>query len=387
MADFLFGSEGTDAGNIMGQRSATERGLSKQAQAATSSPVLQALQRYGAGEVDLQEALASAGQDGNTQTQLGRMLATDPQAAARFAEQQILGSGAGEQLYGDQGLMQRLAQEEGDLADQQAFRMGEQDYTAFGQAAGDIARRSGQQEAQLANMLAQRGLSQSGAAGAAFSGLAGNRFEQLARSQTDIAQRRVDSARDRLAQNRRMQQQLGGQFGQELGRGRAQNLQGSQFGLGQQQQQAQSDYTNRAAQQQQQNIQMAQQQASRKKGIFEQFGEGIGGMAQQAGGLAGNAAMGAAIPFASDERVKEDVGSGNAVSDMFRGIDSVTFKYKGGDGSEKGGVMAQQLEKAGPIGQGMVMDTPQGKMVDGGSAISAILAELANQRKELDRRG
>lgn len=391
MADFFIGREGFSAGNTVGQQGSAERSLGRQAQAATASPVLQALQQYGAGEIDLQEALAAAGQDGDTQAQLGRMLATDPQAATQFAEDQLLGTGVGSQLYGNEGLMQRLASEEQDLAGQDAFRLTEADQTAFGQAAGDITRRSGQQEAQLANMLAQRGLGQSGAAGAAFSGLAGNKFEQLARAQTDLAQRRVDSARQRLQQNRQMQQQLGGQFGQELGRGRTQNLQGAQFGFGQQQSQAQRDYERRLAEQQQKNIELAQKQATRKKGLFEQLGEGIAGGAQQAGQQVGTLGTGflmnQALPFMSDERAKTDVGSGEEVSNMFRNVDSVTFKYKGGDGSEKGGLMAQQLQQAGPVGEGMVVDTPQGKMVDSSSAISAILAELANQRKELDRRG
>lgn len=389
MGGFLFGREGTTAENIIGNRSAAENQLRAQAEAASSAPVLDALRQYGSGEMSLEDALASV-QDPNTQAQLRRQIATDPITGRQVAAGQITEEGPGAQLYGEEGLMQRLAQEEEGLRDPSAFRMGEDDYTAFGQAAGDITRQAGQREAELANILAQRGLSSSGAAGAAFSGLAGNKFEQLSRAQTNLAQKRVDSARRRLAENRAMQQSLGGQFESALQGTRGQNLQGAQFGLGQQQDSASSEMQNRMVQQQQKNEELMQRQATRKPGLFESLGEGIKGGIGQAGQMVGGAAGVGAIgqlPFLSDERVKEDVGSGSNVSDFFRDVDSVTFKYKKGDGSTKGGVMAQQVEQAGPIGQGMVQETPAGKAIDPASALSAILAELANQRKDIDRMG
>jgi len=45
--------------------------------------------------------------------------------------------------------------------------------------------------------------------------------------------------------------------------------------------------------------------------------------------------------------------------------------------------MAQDIEKAGPVGQSMVMDTPQGKMVDYGKGFGAILAAQAHLNERL----
>lgn len=53
------------------------------------------------------------------------------------------------------------------------------------------------------------------------------------------------------------------------------------------------------------------------------------------------------------------------------------------------GIMAQDLEKAGPVGKSMVMDTPQGKMVDYGKGFSAILAaqvDFNERMKQIEKR-
>jgi hypothetical protein len=47
-------------------------------------------------------------------------------------------------------------------------------------------------------------------------------------------------------------------------------------------------------------------------------------------------------------------------------------------------VMAQDLEKAGPVGRSMVMETPQGKMVDYGKGFGAILAAQADLNGRLN---
>ena len=47
-------------------------------------------------------------------------------------------------------------------------------------------------------------------------------------------------------------------------------------------------------------------------------------------------------------------------------------------------VMAKDLEKAGPVGKQMVLDTPQGKMIDYGKGFGAMLANQANLNKRLN---
>lgn len=117
--------------------------------------------------------------------------------------------------YGQGGLMEQVLAEQKRLAEQ-GPRLGEKEYTAYGQAAGDIARRSGQQEQSLAQALARRGLGTSGAAGAGFSGLMGNKFEQLGQLQTNIAQKAQEEQFARLKSARDMAAQLSGQAGSEL---------------------------------------------------------------------------------------------------------------------------------------------------------------------------
>jgi hypothetical protein len=47
--------------------------------------------------------------------------------------------------------------------------------------------------------------------------------------------------------------------------------------------------------------------------------------------------------------------------------------------------MAQDLEKAGPVGKSMVKDTPEGKIVDYGRGFGAILAAQADLNKRLQK--
>ena len=43
--------------------------------------------------------------------------------------------------------------------------------------------------------------------------------------------------------------------------------------------------------------------------------------------------------------------------------------------------MAQDIEKAGPVGKSMVVDTPTGKVVDYGKGFGAMLASLAHMNE------
>lgn len=69
-------------------------------------------------------------------------------------------------------------------------------------------------------------------------------------------------------------------------------------------------------------------------------------------------------------------------------IQATSFEYKKGKNMPEGrflGVMAQDLEKAGPVGKSMVQQTPAGKQVDFGRGFAAILAAQADLNKRMKK--
>lgn len=96
---------------------------------------------------------------------------------------------------------------------------------------------------------------------------------------------------------------------------------------------------------------------------FQKMGQGLG-------------ALGMAL---SDENEKKDKSGGEGkVKGFLDALQAYTYKYKNpehGEGQQLG-VMAQDLEKT-PIGKSMVVDTPEGKMVDYGKAGGVMLANQA----------
>lgn len=217
-----------------------------------------------------------------------QQLATDPLAGSQFAEQQVMRSGLTRGLFGDDSMQSRLAAEEARLAGE-GFGLTESDREAMAQAGGDITRQYGQQEANLAQTLAARGLGGSPAAAAAFTGLGGSKMEQLARMQTQIAREREDRAQQRLSQARQQMMNLG-QLGQQA--------QSAQFGrqlAGRQQTAAERDaaarqsFARQQAIQQQKNKQFEQKESTRGPGV----GGIVGGMLGTGlGALAGGAGAG-----------------------------------------------------------------------------------------------
>ena len=87
----------------------------------------------------------------------------------------------------------------------------------------------------------------------------------------------------------------------------------------------------------------------------------------------------------SDINTKENVG--NPEVDQF--LDALTpysYDYKDpamGEGRQLG-VMAQDVEQGGEIGESMVIETPQGKALDGKKMMSAAMASLADMNKRLE---
>lgn len=110
--------------------------------------------------------------------------------------------------------------------------------------------------------------------------------------------------------------------------------------------------------------------------------KGVGG-----GSMPGGGTMGGMMKLFSDEKLKNTPIPGEGAAAQFlRAIEPKTYTYKNqafGQGPQLG-VMAQDLEKAGPVGQQMVIDTPQGKMVDYGKGFGALMATNAALQQQVD---
>ena len=107
-----------------------------------------------------------------------------------------------------------------------------------------------------------------------------------------------------------------------------------------------------------------------------QIKAGIGGQQMQAGqqqqqGTLG--AIGGALGFLSDENAKENIRPAPDLRAMLEKVKPVAFDYKDGE-ADKVGVIAQDLEK-GPL-EGAVVDTPEGKVIDGAQLTGANTAMI-----------
>lgn len=156
---------------------------------------------------------------------IGDALAGTPTTAG--ATQSVQSSPIYGQLFGNGGLMNQTGSQISDLM-KNGFSLNNDDKTAYGQAAGDIARQFGHSEQGLAQALANRGLSSSGVAGQAFSNSFGNKQEQLAGLQTQIANNRMQMNLQRLGQMQNFMSQLGNQAQGAVGQAFNQQYEGNQ---------------------------------------------------------------------------------------------------------------------------------------------------------------
>lgn len=105
-------------------------------------------------------------------------------------------------------------------------------------------------------------------------------------------------------------------------------------------------------------------------------------------GIVGN--LGAAgVKAASDERVKEHKkkttdSALKAVDEFLKSVEPYQYEYKNSDDTVHNGIMAQDLEKS-SIGKQMVVDTPNGKVVDYGQGFSAMMASIAELDKKVSK--
>ena len=91
----------------------------------------------------------------------------------------------------------------------------------------------------------------------------------------------------------------------------------------------------------------------------------------------------------SDINLKENIKDGNdAVQEFLGQLNPSEYNYKDAVHGEGNFVspMAQELEKT-KLGKDLVIDTPEGKMVDYGKGFGLMLSAMANISQRLDRIG
>ena len=100
--------------------------------------------------------------------------------------------------------------------------------------------------------------------------------------------------------------------------------------------------------------------------------------------------------MSSDERMKQNISSGDQEIEQFLdAIDAYQYEYRdpkaiGRDSGLLIGIMAQDAEKGGPMGNAMVSNGPRGKQLDMNQGLAAVMAAQANlhkRTKQLEGRG
>lgn len=165
---------------------------------------------YSQGKMSLSDAMSQLhDSSANTSAAYGQ-LATSPLAGSMVASEQVRNDPLSSGLLGEGGALDRSLAEEKDLSSR-GYSLQPEDYEAYGQGSGNIARMFGTQEQSLSQSLANRGLSAagSGVANQQFSGLQGNKFEQLGQLQRQIADDRMTKNMQRLEQTRNFASSLG----------------------------------------------------------------------------------------------------------------------------------------------------------------------------------
>jgi hypothetical protein len=246
----------------------------------------------------IQDALKSLQASGGDQAALIGALSTAPGAGYNYASQQVANGPLTSQAFGKGGSLASAYGQESDLL-KSGYNLQPEDYDAYGQAQSSIGRMFGQQEQNLASSLASRGFGVGGnPAMAQFSGLQGNKNEMLGQMQQQIAQNRMNTNMQRLAQTRQYIQGMQGladsaqqnAFNQNMaGQQQRQNLMSSAAG------QSTNAYN---AQAQAGEASAAQQFASQGKNLGDALAggitSGISGFAGGAMGTLGSNAVGGA---------------------------------------------------------------------------------------------
>ena len=232
-------------------------------------------------------------------------------------------------------------------------------------------------EAQLRQAQDRNLAQQLAAAGRARGGNSAAMQRQLARQQQesnrDVAQQAMVA---RMQEQRQAQQQLGQETArdQQLAGALQQQYLNQGMTFDRAQQQANMDL---------QRLRLQEVTASNQARLQQQQTEaGIGGAI-----LGGLGQAGAAVA-ASDKNMKKDVKKADMKKDFLDKISASSYKYKepekkGRGKGEFASAMAQELEKS-KFGKSMVINTPEGKMVDYGKGFGTIVAAQAELNKRLE---
>lgn len=153
---------------------------------------------------------------------------------------------------------------------------------------------------------------------------------------------------------------------------------------------AQNSAVNRLVEQQGAQQQLASQ-IGQQRGVAAQVGmanvQATQQQRQSDNQFLGNLGAAGAMAF-SDENLKtnkkKNASALNAVDEFLNSVKPYEYNYKGGDDTDRFGVMAQDLEKS-KIGDQMVSDTPEGKVVDYGQGFSAMMAGLAEMNQKIKK--
>jgi hypothetical protein len=332
-------------------------------------------------------------------------LASGPIGSTLVASEQLRTDPLTRGQFGEGGSLAQALSQEKELGSR-GFSLQPEDYEAYGQASGNIARMFGQQEQSLAKALANRGLSAggSGTAMAQFTGLQGSKSEQLGQMQRQIADDRMKSNLERLNSTRQYLTNLGGLGQQALGGIRDANIRGMGLMADTASSLSNNQRSDFSTQEQVNQASMTSKLANKEKslgdaisgGIFSGTQAGVGALSGgMLGGIGGKksgeagASGGAGIDpaqvaslamLASDKHLKKDIKEYNT-NEFLDNLKSYEYNYideKFGKGKQVG-VMAQDIEKTIPSA---IVNTPEGKMISA-SVIGPILAAMSDMHKRI----
>ena len=218
------------------------------------------------------------------------LLTTSPATAQKYMQEQLQTNDLTKGFFGQGGLQDQSQQNYKDAMDIAMGKtpMSTSDQDLYGQLSGNIARQSASEEQSLAQMLADRGLSQapSGAAGVGFSGLAGNKTERLAQAQQQVAQQRIQNAMQNAATAGAMANQMGALGQNALSNMYNRNLAGRGQTMAELASASGQSLSQQQAQQNQLNTQFQQEQATKGPGLGDILGgAGMGLLGAATGGV------------------------------------------------------------------------------------------------------
>lgn len=290
-------------------KSKGQEALKKQITADNSNEVRDAILGLQSGDMSLEEALASLG---GHQERIAA-LASSPIGGSLVASEMVREDPLSAGLLGEDGSLERALSEEKELAGR-GFSLQPEDYEAYGQASGNIARMFGKQEQSLAEALANRGLAAGGGGSAvkAMSGIMGNKNERLGQLQRQIADDRMEKNLQRLEQTRSFAARLGDLGQQSLAAAFSRNMAGAERRTDSASRLAGTELSAYEAAQRAKQAEQASKEANRELGLSDALSGGIYKGVQ--GGVSSGIGYGTGSIFGLN-KFPTNVGSGRSFDD------------------------------------------------------------------------